>query len=61
MFRGSVLLDIVSVWAGLIVTDEPTLKGSIPIVILNCLGVVGMEKPFARKTRCLGFQLVSGY
>ena len=61
MFRGPVPLGIISVWAGLIVTDEPTLKVSIPIVILNCLGVVGVEKPFTGKTRCLGFQLVSGY
>ena len=61
MFEGPILPGNISVWAGLIVTDEPTLKVSIPILILNCLGVVGMEKPFAGKTRCFGFQLVSDY
>ena len=61
MFKGPVLPGIISVWAGLIVTDDPTLAVSVPMLILNCLGVVGMEKPFAGKTRCLGFQLVSGY
>ena len=61
MFRGPVLSGMISVWAGLIVTDEPTLKASVSVVILNCLGVVGVEKPFARETRCLGFQLVSSY
>ena len=53
--------DTISVWAGLLITDEPLLNGSISVVILNCLGVVGMEKPFAGKTGCLSFQLVSGY
>ena len=61
MFSISGRSGTISVWAGLLVTDEPLLNGSIPVVILYCLGVVGVEKPFAGKTRCLGFQLVSGY
>ena len=51
----------ISVWAGLLAIDEPLLNGSISVVILYCLKVVGMEKPFAGKTRCLSFQLVLGY
>ena len=61
MFEGPILPGNISVWAGLLVIDEPLLNGSFLVVILNCLGVVGVEKPFTGKTRCLSLQLVSGY
>ena len=61
MFRVPERSDAISVWARLLITDEPTLNDSILVVILNCLGVVDVEKLFAEKTGCLSFQLVSGY
>ena len=61
MFRVSERSGVISVWARLIITDEPTLNDSVPVVILNCLRVVGVKKPFAGKTGYLGFQLVSDY
>ena len=61
MFRVSGRSGGISVWTKLFVTDEPTLNNSIAVVILNFLRVVGVEKPFAGKTGCLGFQLVSDY
>ena len=61
MFRILGLSGAISVSTRLIITDEPTLKVSISVVILNYLGVVGVKKLFTGKTRCLGFQLVLGY
>ena len=52
---------MVSVWTRLLITDEPALKASVPVLILNCLGVVDVKKPFTGKTEYLSFQLVSGY
>ena len=61
MFRVPGRSGAISVWARLLVTDEQTLIDSVSVVIFDCLRVVGVEKPFAGKTGCLGFQFVSGY